>query len=416
MSVSIFSELLTKYTTWSALSAYLSSEEGGNLRVDDASTPENPFALIRYVKGRSDLTKPHVRAYRSVVWDTMENRPVSVTAPKSCDGESLPAAASSDSTAGYTITHFVDGVMIGLYWDNYNHRWRIHTRSVLGAQSRYFSQTKTFATMFMEATPDLDHDALDKRCSYTWILQHPENRIVCPTDRPRAYVVAVSRICADGAVSWEPLDAVPHAVRTVSGLNTWADVAARLAEWNTRFRHSAQGLVVYNTATGERWKVRTAEYNRVRQLRGNSPRRDYLWLNLWSTAKLHDYLTLYPEERAAANATVDRWKRATNDVYHIYVDVFKARTLAKSAIPPKYRPLVYGLHSKYMDELKPAGKSVDWKTALEYMNSRDTAQKVFVINWELRQAAQQLGIGSIPIEPPVSVGTTVKEDAEAGAE
>jgi hypothetical protein len=413
MSVSIFSELLTKYTTWSALSAYLSSEEGGNLRVDDASTPENPFALIRYVKGRSDLSKPHVRACRSVVWDTLENRPVSVTAPKSVDGETLPAKDGTDSTEGFTISHFVDGVMIGMYWDNHNGRWRIHTRSVLGAQSRYYSQTKTFTTMFMEATPDLDHSTLDKRCSYTWILQHPENRIVVPADRPRAYVVAVSRIGDDAIVRWESLEGIQYAVRTVTGLNTWADVAARMAEWNTRFRHAAQGLVVYNTATGERYKVRTAAYNAVRQLRGNSPRRDYLWLDLWSKQKLHDYLTLYPEECHGANMMVDRWKRATSDVYHIYVDVFKARTLVKTAIPPKYRPLVYALHTKYMEELKPAGKTVDWKTALEFMNSRDTAQKLFVINWELRQAAQQLGMASIPIEPPVSVGTTVKEDSTA---
>lgn len=445
MSISIFSELRTTYSTWPALKAYLTSAEGGSLRVDDFSTPENPFALIRYVKGRSDLSMTHVRAFRSVVWDTMYNLPVSVTPAKSVDGESLPDTVS---TEGFRIEHFVDGVLMGMFWDNHNNNWRIHTRSVLGANSRYFSQTKTFATMFAEATRDLDLAALDKRCSYTWILQHPENRIVVPVDRPRAFIVGTARIGADGAVNWEksaplqnPQDVAalqalrdvaesagvrlsgtyataagivhdplgPFTVRDVTGLRTWDEVRTALADWNTRFRHAAQGLVVHGLVSGQRWKIRTPEYTRVRKLRGNSARRDYLWLDLWHSNGLRDYLTLYPEERVAANATVDRWKRATNDVFHIYTDVFKARTLPKTAIPPKYRPLVFGLHTKYMEELKPAGRSIDWRTALEYMNSRDTAQKLFVLNWELRQAAQQLGVGSIPLEPPAALGAEVKE-------
>ena len=90
MSSSIFSELRSKYVTWPALSSFLTSEDGGSLRIDDNSTHENPFALIRYVKGKSNLALPHVRACRSVVWDTIENRPVSVTSFKSADGEVLP--------------------------------------------------------------------------------------------------------------------------------------------------------------------------------------------------------------------------------------------------------------------------------------------------------------------------------------
>jgi hypothetical protein len=153
--------------------------------------------------------------------------------------------------------------------------------------------------------------------------------------------------------------------------------------------------------------MRTPEYNRVRKLRGNSARRDFLWLNAWQAGTLRDYLMLFPEERAESDAVINRWKRVTNDVFHIYTDVFKARSLAKTAIPPKYRPLVYGIHSLYLDTLKPVNKSVDWRSVLGYMNNRDTAQMLFVINWEARQAATQLGVPSIPIEPPSTVGTEV---------
>jgi glycosyltransferase involved in cell wall biosynthesis len=391
---------------WSAVKAAFT--EAG-LRVDDNSTPESPYAIIRYIKGRTDTTSPLTAASRSVVWDTLANRPVSVTPRKSVAGEALP---ETETTDGFRIEAFVDGVMIGMFWDKYSNSWRLHTRSVIGAQTRFFSQTKTFATMFAEATKDLDYAALDKSCSYTWILQHPENRIVVPVDRPRAFIVGVSRIAEDGVVECVACDQPAYAVAEIKGLRTWDNVRTRLAEWNATYRHGAQGFVIHDLNTGDRWKVRTAEYNRVRGLRGNSARRDYLWLDLWHVNSLNDYLALYPEERVSANATIERWKRATNDVFHIYNDVFKARSLPKSAIPPKYRPLVFGLHTKYMEELKPAGRTVDWRTALEYMNSRDTAQKIFVLNWDVRQAAAQLGLSSIPVEPATVVGTVVKTDTE----
>lgn len=400
---SVFATLASTYTTWSALKAYLTSEEGGSLRIEDASTAESPFALIRYVKGRSNMTLPHVRAFRSVVWDTLDNIPVSVTPYKSADGEGLPAAGPGD---GLRIEHFVDGVMIGAFWDKYSQRMRIHTRSCLDGLCRYYSQTKPFSAMFAEAMGSARLTGpLGPGQSYTYILQHPENRIVTPVRAPRVHVIQIAEIDHLGGVR----DVTPAKnFQTIDGVSSWADLRAKMEDWNARFRHAMQGVVVKNVETGERWKIRTPEYNRVRKLRGNSPRRDFLWLSEWRNGILPAYLDLYPEERTDAEAVVARWKRATSDVYQYYTDVFKARTLPKTAIPAKYRPLVYGLHTLYMETLKPACQTVTWPTVLRYMNDRDTAQMLYVINWELRLAAAAGGAGAaaIPIEPPSVLGVS----------
>lgn len=408
---SIFRELTSTYSTWTLLSAYLKSEEGGRLRIDDRSIPENPFALIRYIKGQSDLSRPHVRAFRSVVWDTAKNRPVSVTPFKSEDGESLPETA--DVSGDYCAEEFVDGTLIGMFYDSYNRRWRIHTRSTLDAVCRYYSPTKTFADMFAEATAAYTHDDLDKTLCYSFILQHPENRIVVPVAAPKVYIVQKAEVAEDGAVQWKPLDflerfgVVPKMVHLAGGI---ADLRTYVSTDLASFSFRTQGVVL-KTNDGRRWKLRTSEYNRVRALRGNSPRRDYLWLAAWANGTLPSYLALYPEERGKADAIVNRWKQITGDVQHLYTDVFKARSLPRNQIPPKYRPLVYGLHTLYTQTLKPAGRTVDWKTTVQYMNERDTAQKLFVLNWELRQMNQQVPAPMIPVEPPVSVGTEVKEEA-----
>lgn len=406
MSSSVFTNLISAYPTWAGLSAYLTSADGGSLRIDDHSTSMSPFALIRYTKGRSNMTLAHVRAFRSVVWNTLENRPVSVTSFKSHDGETVP----EDQPIGtFEIEEFLDGVMIGMFWDKYNNVWRIHTRSTLDAQCRYFSQTKTFATMFTEAIGthrETMEKSLNANTSYTWILQHPENRIVVPVPTPRAFCVQAVTIANNGDVSVSAVPVAAFPAPKVPLSRSWEMFRLTVTEWSRHFGHAIQGLVVKSGF--DRYKIRTSAYNTTRRRRGNSARRDFLWLNEWRSGTLPVYISLFPEERAMANMTIARWKQATNEVYHWYVSVFKARNTPKQHIPPKYRPLVYGIHTLYMNTLKPAGKSVDWRTCLSFMNERDTAQMLFVINWDMRQTAMRLGLNTIPIEPSsTAVGTQV---------
>lgn len=422
-TVNVFADLIKSYPTWDALKAYLTSEEGGQLRVEDHATAESPFALIRYVKGRSDLSKFHVRAFHSVVWDIREHRPVSITPFKSVDGENLPPATSALSE--FRVEEFRDGVMIGMFWDTYSRRWRIHTRSVLDAHCRFYSQTKTFNNMFWEAFAFLSASTgftlenMDKTRSYTWVLQHPENRIVCHTAIPNITCVETTQChVADAtrAEPWSPFKCVfeapadPRIAVRAYVLPTWDALRQKVADDDRRFHHNTQGYIVKDLVAGLRWKIRTPSYNAARLLRGNTARRDFVWLSVWKEGRdaMFKYFRVFPEENREANALIQRWKAATNDVFHIYVDAFKARTLDRKQIPPKYRPLVYALHNEFMTRLKPEGKSVDWKTALAFMNSRDVAQMLFVINWEARQAARELGIGAaIPLEPAASIATTV---------
>ena len=79
------------------------------------------------------------------------------------------------------------------------------------------------------------------------------------------------------------------------------------------------------------------------------------------------------------------------------------------AIPAKFRPLVYGLHNLYRDTLKPANKSLDWRATMDYMNQRDIAQMLFVVNWDVREAAKATNVPVIPLEPSPTVGTEITE-------
>jgi len=403
--MSIFAILSNTYPTWGGLSSFLTSEAGGYLRVDDHSTPEQPFALIRYVKGKSNFAINHVGAFRSVVWDVIKNIPVSIAPQKSETGESMP---SNNSTDSFVIERFIDGVMICGFYDRYNSQWRFHTRSTLNANCRFYSQTKSFRTLFEEAVSttqtwnaflaSLKHDT-----QYTWVLQHPENRIVVNVTTPTVVCVQKQMYISDTLIPVTDQPTVYDVAKITA--TTWSELANKLQLENAQFKHNFQGYVIKN-GVNFRWKVRGEAYNRVRRMRGNSARRDYLWLSLWRNGTLRDYLVLYPEERNSANAIVDKWKTISRTVYNLYTDVFKARSLPKGQIPPKYRPFVFGLHNLYINELKPQSKTVDWAAALQYMNARDTAQALYAINWEVRSQNQQQ---TIPLEFQGQVGSESAE-------
>jgi hypothetical protein len=385
---SIFATIKATYPTWDAFHAYLTSAEGGNLSV--VVHPEDSLAMIRYVKGVSDLRLPHVGAFRSVVWDTERHVPVSVSPFKSEQGESAPEMGD-----GITVEQFADGVLIGLFWDTKNEAWRLHTRSTLDARCRYFSK-RAFHTLFWEAmTVDLDN--LDKTVCYSWVLSHPENRIVCVVPKPTATLVGQYRVAEDATLSVVSREETPAVLTPllpkVFTTTVLVGILGMMAAINGNLQN--QGIVM--KAAGQpmkRWKMRSPLYNRVRLMRGNQARLDFLWMDMWSRGTLGEYLTYYPEERTAVNALVARWKTITQEVFKMYTDVFKARTTEKSAIPPKYRPLVHGIHTLYMNTLKPARRSVTWADVVKHMNGLDTAQKIFVLNWDLRQERS-----ATPIEP-----------------
>jgi hypothetical protein len=129
-SSSVFANLIAAKPTWAELREFLRSEEGGKISVYEV--PGTSLATLRYVKGESIMDLEHVGAFRSVVWNTETNRPVSVSTYKSEKGESLPP---NDSGA-VILEEFLDGVMIGQFWDPTTESWRIHTRTMLDATAR----------------------------------------------------------------------------------------------------------------------------------------------------------------------------------------------------------------------------------------------------------------------------------------
>src|SRR5690606_28365278 len=77
-----------------------------------------------------------------------------------------------------TLENGIDGCMIKLFY--YNDKWNVSTHRKINASTNWWSSNKSFEIMFYDACKEknFNFDILNKSCTYTFILIHPENRII----------------------------------------------------------------------------------------------------------------------------------------------------------------------------------------------------------------------------------------------
>ncbi len=374
---SIYADLIARFPTSEALFTFLRSEEGGRLVIhDDHLTADLPLTIIYYDKKVSDMKNPLTGAFRSVTWNALTNRPVAA-APQ----RGLPLTLETALPSAFTVEEFIDGVMINQWWNG--EAWVTSTRARLDAGGSYYGE-RPFAALFAEtftAAGLRAEDHLDKSVTYSWVLQHPEERVVVapPFGAAKLWLVERSRIDSAGirtvitdAVSG-PLAA--HLPTHYDDLRTVSDIQARVSSTGRRLGAGWQGLVV-KTATGERYKLRSVQYNAARFLRGNQPKRAYLWLERWTEGKLTAYLKQYPEEEHEANATVQAFKAITQEYHALYLQVFKEHKMPLKEAPIKFRKLLW--------EGRQANIGTYFPNHRTFLNSQATARKLWLVNFEKR--------------------------------
>jgi hypothetical protein len=377
-----YKTLIDAHPTSEALFAHL--QETAKLQVrtkrPDAT---RPLALIHYEKETSDMTSPLTAAFRSVVWNMLTNRPVCVSPVR---GFALDASAAEVPGDGpFVAEDFVDGVMINQFHDG--ERWHVATRTQLDATGGFYGKTP-FAELFADAFvgSGLKLDDLDKTICYSWVLQHPKERVVvaAPYGVPRLFLVEASRIAADGSVTVlsvaERRAAIPLAgsagdklVPVVHDLATLSAVRERVAAWGRRLGAGWQGIVL-KAADGARYKLRSAEYNEARHLRGNQAKLAYLWLERWSEGKINQYLRQYPEEQHDAEAIVNRFKAVTQEVHDVHQAIYKRREYPLGRASRKYRKLIW--------DMRQAGVKGFFPDIRAFMNKQDVARKLWLVNYE----------------------------------
>lgn len=295
---------------------------------------------------------------------------------------------------------FVEGTMINLFFDKQTEdgegEWEISTRSTVGAKMSFFrdgAEGKTFRQMFLDAMieNELDFEDLNKEYCYSFILQHPENRIVCPIVKPQLYVGAVYQIMqTDTTIQVKQILDEPDFIQTTGvklpkqlQLSTINELKFEYASMNTAY--DVMGFVIKENTTGLRSKFRNPGYEEIKTLRGNQPKLLYQYISLRKLGRVGTYLKYFPEHSDEFNSMRERIHNFTTSLHNSYVACYVMKEKPLKEYSAQFRTHMFKMHAFYLEELRENKGKIDRAFVIQYVNALHPAQLMFSLNFNFRK-------------------------------
>ena len=289
---------------------------------------------------------------------------------------------------------FVEGTMINVFWDpkiGISGAWEITTRNTVGAVSSFFKSknTKTFRVMFIEAMKqnNIILDRLNKLFCYSFVLQHPENRIVVPFSKPELYLVGLYHISNEinnirvykynlydsnskeidiDVINFIGLDETNIRFPEKYNAKSYSELIEKYASMNTPYH--IMGIHLHNIETGDRTKIRNPIYEQVRQLRGNQPKLQYQYLCLRKEGKVKDFLSYYPENKHDFSQFRDQVHLFTNTLHNNYISCYIKKEQPLLNYQEQYRTHMYNIHQHFINDLREKNMRVTNTVVIKYVN------------------------------------------------
>lgn len=374
------------------------------------------YKIIRYDK--NSMSVDLVSSYglcRSVIINS-NNNVVGFAPPKSVSCDVF--ISKYENTENIIAEEFVEGTMINVFWDQtlgVSGGWEISTRNIVGATSCFYktfsvksdesggatpvkSQPhKNFRDMFLEAANinNISFSRLNPCYSYSFVLQHPDNRIVVPCKVPKLYLVAVYFIetTPNREIIVHPQDMEMIKKSDWTGttiyfperytFNSYSELVDKYGSMNTPY--NVMGVVLYNTITGERAKIRNPVYENVRNLRGNQPKLQYQFLCLRREGKVGEFLKFYSENKKSFSEYRDGVHLFTTTLYENYVACYIKKERPLREFNEQYRSHMYNLHQIYINELMEDKRYVNKSLVKEYVNNIHPSLLMYCLNYQMRK-------------------------------
>jgi len=371
------------------------------LKLTKTECASKMYKVIRYDK--HVLNDDFISTYglcRSIIVNE-NNKIVCFSPPKSIPTDEF-IKKYPNKTDAIVAQEFVEGTMINVFWDEnigLSGGWEIATRNTVGATSGFYKSTnsKTFRTMFLEAAQEnnLYLNNLNPAYCFSFVLQHPENRIVVPFNKARIYLAAVYNIDNTEPNNIRVYSYNMDEMRMLNWMNadikfpqtynldSYTELINQYASMNTSY--DVLGFVLYNTQTGERSKIRNPVYEQVRALRGNQPKLQYQYLTLRKQNKVKDFLTYYPENKRNFSEYREQLHLFTNTLFMNYISCYIKKEKPLKQYSEQYRTHMFELHKLYITSLREKSLVVNNRTVIDYVNNLQTTLLMYCLNFHMRK-------------------------------
>ena len=355
---------------------------------------EEEYNILKYDK--SKITPDLVRTsglFRSVVHSN--GNILAFSPPKSiCEGQFMSQYPPLECYA----EEIVDGTMINLFYDKLTKAWEISSKSTFGAKCLFFNNSEykeedTFRYMFFEVCKAIgfDYTSLPKENCYSFVFQHPRNRIVLPITEMKLYLIAAYRINNENytitKLQEEDLTTFLKGtyIQTPKPYNftSYDDLEALISVMNENYKDA--GIMIYHEPSGLRTKIRNPNYEFVRGLRGNQPKLQYRYLELRQQDKVAAYLRYYPEALPEFNKFKQQIHTFTEELHTHYIACYIKKSKPLVEFEEKFRTHMFNIHQIYKKKGEGKGKIITKTDVITYVNTLPPALLMSSLNIVFRR-------------------------------
>jgi len=209
-----------------------------------------------------------------------------------------------------TINKLYDGTRIKVFYVP-NVGWNVSTSRCINACKAFWHSPKSFRELFMECLGNFDLNDLDKDKCYTFIIQHPENRIVIPYRTPSLIHVSTY----DKNLNCPVDDDLGLPKPEVCNFESFNKLIENLLTQDYCFPGYMLTDNNYN-----RVHLIGNKYNEIRELKGNVPliSHRYLQIRKSSMNESSKFLEIYPEYKYICNDVEKHLTYICKNIFHKY--------------------------------------------------------------------------------------------------
>jgi hypothetical protein len=292
--------------------------------------------------------------------------------------------------------------MVNVFYDGV--QWRISTKSMVDGNGKFFNREKSFSDMFYEILnkKELTLDVLNTDYCYSFVMQHPENRIVTHVPEMMLYLTNMYRIDGNTIYSVDPRKVTVKEEQMPFFMNIPAELSFSegqiyvddmvnfnaLKEYIMSLvateNYDKMGIQIYvekyegdNKVFEVRGKMRSPLYEKVRPIRGNQPKLQYRFCELYLQGELEEFYQYYPEYQMDMKKMEVSIGRFIHTLFKNYRNCYIRKMKPLKEFEYAYKSHMYQLHQNYKTKLAPKGRFIDMYYVTKYVKMLHPSQLMY---------------------------------------
>jgi len=291
----------------------------------------------------------------------------------------------------------IEGTMINLFYDNDIKKWEIATKTSVGGKIRYNSNQKNFDVLFNEICEYLvlDVNLFDKKYMYSFVMQHPENRIILQMKQIKLYLISIYEI--NGLIINElPREKYNTLKLDHLFINLGFPLRFKIDSFETLYNHFESmncpfdniGVMI-KSHDGCRSKIIAPSYKLIKSLEGNYNKLQFQYICLRRDNKVKEYLNFFPEFNKKFSEFRINIHSFTDTLFKNYVSCYIKKESTLFNYSENFRTHMVNIHTIYLEMCK-FHDYIKRKDIIEYVNNLEPHILMYSLNYSLREFGKHL--------------------------